>query len=66
MRRELTHGNVESPHSFNNLSQLSPVAVTPSALVETEGPVLLHGRQSNRRLLVLLGHLRLRRSVVEE
>jgi hypothetical protein len=60
------HGNAEVAECLDNLPQLSPVAVSPSTLMVTKGPVLLHGRQANGGGLVLFGDLGLGRTVEKE
>lgn len=60
------HGDAEVAERLDNLPELGPVAISPSALVVAEGPVLLHCGQANGRGLVLFGDLGLGRTVEEE
>lgn len=58
--------NVVVAEIVHNFLKNGPVLVTPSALVVTEGEVLLHRWQSNSSDLVLLGDFWLRWSIKEE
>lgn len=51
-------GNVEFAVVVDNSLDFAPVGVAPSALMEAECPVLLHGRQTNSLAQILLRHTR--------
>lgn len=66
MENKLTHWNVKCSHGLNDFPCFSPIAIAPSALVESKRPILLHSWEPNGRCLVLLSDLRLRGTIEEE
>lgn len=50
-------GNLKLGVVIDYFLQIGPIGITPTALVETEGKVLLHGRQSDGTGLILPDHV---------